>query len=142
MEEPTDNTKLTDEELELMNELGIGPANKQEDKGNAYSFFKKILYLKDTLRASNLSETELGVATFPVRTSRELALFCDTMDMKLFAEYFKAESEIITSSALSRKGFLIRQSVTTKKESAIGNLPEPTKKKGLFSFSNKQEEVD
>lgn len=132
------NEELTPEELQALNEyLNANP--QYEDKPSPFAFFKHILGLSDTLKAGNLTNEELGQAEFPVRTSQSLALFCKKMGMIGFQRIFEAESEIITASSLSRKGFLVKQSMTTRKETAVGQFGGSSKRKGLFSKKEKED---
>lgn len=133
-----EDLNLTDEELQLMQELGLGGYPKAEDKAGAYQFFLKVLFLKDTLKAANLNEAELGQAEFPVRTHRWLGLFCEKMGSSGWADLFKQESEITLASSLSRKGFLDKLAITTEKRTHIGSGVSPPRKKGGL-FRRKEE---
>jgi len=54
------------------------------------AFFTDIIKSDDTTRTGNLDEDELGKPHLPVRTYKELALFCeDVADDKSWADYFK-----------------------------------------------------
>lgn len=131
--------ELTDEEVQLLEELGLGSTPKSSDKNDAFTFFKYVLRLKNTIKTGNLTETELGVAEFPVRTSKWLALFSESMGNKGFAKLFDGEAEIITASSLSRKGFLPKLAVTTNKVTTVGSRGSG-RRRGLFSRKEREDE--
>jgi hypothetical protein len=90
-----------------------------QEKSNLHSFFTKVIQNPDTTKTGNVSEEELGNPQISIRGLKELELFCrDIEKNNLWADYFKNMSEIQTSSSLSKEGFLLKLSVTSKKELA------------------------
>ena len=103
-----------------------------EGKQNVHSFFTKIIQSDDTTKTGNLTQDELGYPRLPVRTYKELQLFCDDVaSEESWANYFKKMSEIQTSTSLSKDALLIKLSVTNKKEIA-DITPEKKANKGWF----------
>ena len=94
-----------------------GAATPQEEKFNVHSFLAKVIETEDTTRLGNLTDEELGVPKLPLRTEKELELFCNEIaDMPYFGEYFKKEAEILTSTSLSKNAKLLNLSVVQKRE--------------------------
>lgn len=108
-----------------------------EQKSNIHSFFTKVIQEEDTTKTGNLSEEELGVSNLPVRSLKELELFCEDIYLdEEWAEYFKKMAEIQTASSLSKEGFLLRLSVTQKKE--LADVTQKKKEnKGWFKKKNR-----
>lgn len=127
----TEDETLTDEDKEVLEQLGYGYP-KQEEKVNVYSYFKKVLAMKDNLKTANLKEEELGTVVTPVRTNEQIALYCESMGMKGFADYFKKESQILLASSLSRDGFLDKLAVTQKREMETKTKEPKLIKRGWF----------
>ena len=109
----TEEELTPEEEQQLaswLNQQGSYP--KPDEKAGMFHFFNKILGTQDTIRVSNLSAEELDA----VRNLKRAEIYCDMHKYDKVKEYFRLRSEIITSSALSRMGFLIQAAITTKKE--------------------------
>lgn len=129
---PEENEELTQEELaELQKVMALTP--KQEEKSGIFSFFKEIISKKDSTKVANLDpEIEL----FPVRTYLDTAQYCDIMGLDKVAEYLRGSAEIILATSLSKKGFLIKHAITTKKEFKAGDIAKRPKR----IFSKRKEE--
>jgi len=114
----TDNIISERDKADMAELLGYG-GQAPDGKHNVHTFLHNVVKADDTLRLGNLTPEELGNAKTPVRALQHLALFAnDIMNKKALAEFFIAESEIITRSSLSSGGFLIKTSITNKKELA------------------------
>ncbi len=86
---------------------------------NQHSFLTAVVKADDTTKTGNVSEDELGTSNLPIRTYKELALFCGSIaDDDGWEKYFNAMSEIQTSTSLSKEGFLMKIANTIKKELA------------------------
>jgi len=104
-----------------------------ESKQNMHTFFSKVIASEDTTKTGNLSQEELGVSKLPLRTYKELELFCeDIADDKPFADYFKKMAEIQTSTSLSKEALLLKLAVTMKKELSDMTPKQTKKNKGWF----------
>ena len=120
-------SELTEQEAqEIIRQFGEG-------KANLHSFFTNIVKSDDTTKTGNLDTIELGTPRLPVRSYKELELFCkDIANQSVFSDYFKKMSEIMTSTSLSKDALLLKLAVTIKKEVA-DTSPEPKKQnKGWF----------
>lgn len=119
------------DEIDKLNYLA-GTATTPEEKYNVHSFLAKVIETEDTTRLGNLNEEELGVPKLPLRTEKELELFCNEIaDMPYMGEYFKKEAEILTSTSLSKNAKLLNLSVVQKRE--IEDSTKPKKpNKGWF----------
>ena len=122
------------EEVKAYGEEMVRQFNEQ--KSNTHTFFTKVIQDPSTIKTGNLSEDELGVPNVPVRSLKELELFSKDVYMDDgWAKYFKEMAEIQTSTSLSKDGFLLKLSVTSKKELADVT---PSKKKNSGWFKKKQ----
>ena len=123
--------EFTDEDLETLDQLGLGYP-KQSEKQNIFAFFKRVITMADTTRTSNLTEDEMGAVKVPVRTNLELAQYCKAMGLTGLGNYFLAESQIISNSSLSREGFLDKLAVTQKRELETKSKSSLAKRRGWF----------
>ena len=77
-----------EEAEEVMKNLG-GLAPIPEEKHNAHSFLYSVATSEDTTKVANLTTEEVGLAKLPVRTYKELALFCkEIANMDFMSDYF------------------------------------------------------
>jgi len=131
--------EMTDEELEqqLANLVGTVPTG--EGHANTHTFLAHVVKTDDTTRVGNLTKEEVGEPRLPLRTYKDLALFCsDVANMDYFSKYFLAKAEIITSTSLSKNAKLINLAVVTRKELAdVSDKPERKENRGWFRRKNK-----
>lgn len=132
--------QLTTEDMETLKQLGYGNYPQEEEKQNMFAFFKRVLSTKDNTKTGNLTNEEIGEVRLPVRTNKQIALYCKVMGMKGFANYFESESQILLGSSLSRDGFLDKLAVTQKKEMETKTRTSVPIKRGWFK-PKKQEFV-
>jgi hypothetical protein len=111
-----------------------------EGKANLHSFFNNVVKTPDTTKTGNLDSTELGMPKLPLRTYKELALFCkDVAGQDSFSDYFNKMAEIQTSTSLSKDALLLKLAVTIKKELA-DTTPQRKKNRGMFGFGKEKED--
>jgi hypothetical protein len=104
------------EKAEIKDILGYG-SNIPDAKQNVHTFLHNVATAEDTTKLGNLDDTEIGNMSNPVRAYKHLALFADNiMKKKGLNEFFLANSEIATSTSLSRGGFLVNMAVIQKRE--------------------------
>lgn len=116
VEDREDEKELSDAELEKYSSL-VGTATIPEEKPNVHSFLIKVVETDDTTKLGNLTEEEVGTPKHPLRTEKELELFCnDIADMPYFAGYFRKEAEIMTSTSLSKEALLLNLAVVQRRE--------------------------
>lgn len=119
------------EQAELENIMG--GATVPDEKHNVHSFLTKVIEEEDTTKLGNLELEELGEPKLPIRTSKELALFCrEIADMPEFADFFDKEGEILTKTSLSKEGFLLKLSTIRTSQVADVTPKEKKKNKGWF----------
>jgi len=104
-----------------------------EGKQNMHSFFTKVIASDETIKTGNVTDEELGSPILPVRTYKELELFCTGVaDDEEFGEFFAGMAEIQTSTSLSKDALLLKLAVTMKKELADVTPRKTKKNKGWF----------
>ncbi len=107
-----------------------------QEKSNIHSFFTKVIQNLSTTKTGNVTGEELGNPQMTIRGLKELELF--SRDIYLddtWASYFEKMAEIQTATSLSKEGFLLRLSVTQKKE--LSDVTPTTKKKNSGWFKKK-----
>jgi len=120
-------SEMSETEAEnILRELGSG-------KESIHGVFNNIIKSKDTTKTGNLSVEELGNPKLPVRTYKELGLFCKNIySDNSWANYFNDMSEIVTSTSLSKEAMLLRLLVTQKKELADTTVKPKKENKAWF----------
>lgn len=103
-----------------------------EGKHSVHNFLNNVAKTKDTTKVGYLKEEEIGTPRLPTRTYKELAIFSDEIaDEREWRDYFNKMSEVLTSTSLSKDGFLIKAAITTKKELADVS-PQRKENRGWF----------
>ena len=103
--------KLTPEEAQELKKF-MGETPFPEEKQGLFAFFNKILKTKDTKKVSYLDGNEINA----VRILENVANYARFMNNPKMEKYFREESETLLATALSKKGFFVKQAVTIKKE--------------------------
>jgi hypothetical protein len=107
-----------------------------QEKANIHSFFTKVIENLDTTKTGNVDEEELGKPQISIRGLKELELFSRDVYMDdSWGDYFEKMAEIQTATSLSKEGFLMKLSVTSKKE--LADVTPKTKKKNSGWFKKK-----
>ena len=126
---------ITDEQAEEM------LRQFSESKQTMHSFLKSVVIHDDTTKTGFVSEEELGHSKNPIRTYKELELFCeDVLEDNAWSDYFKKMSEVQTSTSLSKEGFLMKLVNTMRKELADVSPKSKTKNKGWFKSKNTEDQ--
>jgi len=136
--------EMTDEEA-LMKLASVMKDNAptQEEKQNVHAFLNNVVVADDTTKIANLRDdpelNELGMPTYTVRGSKEMAIISDKiMGNDYFKEYFEKEAEITLATSLSRSGFLVRQATVQTKQ--VADITKRKKiNKGWFGKKNVEE---
>lgn len=132
--------KLTPEEmLELQSFLkGNISAPAPAENYSIHKFLSDISLSKDTTKTGYLDASEIGIPDLPTRSLKELALFSrDIWGQPLFADYFAAKAEIITSTSLSKDAKLIELAVVARRE--LGDITKRNRKPNKGWFSKKED---
>ena len=133
-----------DEVIKKIAEAMKGNVMSPEEKQNVFTFLHNVAITKDTTKTAFLRDdkdlNEVGVPKLPVRTYHSLALVAsDIMNNTYFADYFKKEAEIITSTSLSREGFLTKLAVVQRREIAdVTSTKKRKSSKGWFKPKTSQ----
>jgi len=115
---------------EYLKTMGIAPV--PDEKHSVFGFLHKVAVADDTTKLGNLKEEEVGFPKLPLRTLKELALFCkDVADMGYMAGYFDKKAEILTATSLSKEALLLKLAVVTRREQS-NILAAPKENKGWF----------
>ena len=113
-----------------------------DNRKTLFDFLNNIVKTDNTTKVGNLADDEIGAPKLPVRTYQELEKFCsDVANMPMFSDYFHKMSEATLSSSLSRKGFLVRAAITTKKELADVS-PDRKENKGWFKSKDGKDQSE
>ena len=130
---------------EMVDELGklVGTSPVGEDRDNVHTFLRKVAESKDTTKTGKLKEEELGQLDQTVRSYKELGLISGKiMNNDYFRDYFNDEAEIVTSTSLSKDGFLTSLAVLTRKEIADKTNTTHKKNKGWFGKKKSDESTE
>lgn len=130
----TDKIELTPEEAQQVAQQFYGAAPIPEEEKGTNAFLKHVAKAKDTTRTGFVTEEELGQLNLPIRTLKELSLFCsDVANKKTLGEYFDEMAQIATATSLAKEGFLTKLAVVTRRETSSSILaPERKTNKGWF----------
>ena len=104
-----------------------------DQKHNVHNFLTKIINSTDTTKTGYLTGEEVGLAKFPLRSYKEMEInsLCLCEDIEL-EDYMKKQSEILTSTSLSKEAKLINLAVEQRKEWRDTSKRSVTKNKGWF----------
>jgi len=121
----------------------VGTTPTAEDRQNVHTFLHNVAVAEDTTKTGNVNEEELGKPNLPIRTYKELALFCSEIaNMDYFADYFRKKSEIITSTSLSKEAKLINLAVMQKRQIEDVTKPKGKPNSGWFRKDKKEPILD
>lgn len=96
-----------------------GTAPIAEEKKGVHQFLHNVATAKDTTKTGFLSTEEVGTPRLPLRSLKELSLFCREVANKVYAaDYFGKKAEILTATSLSKEGFLTKLAVIIKRETS------------------------
>lgn len=111
--------QLTEQDMQQIAQLAGYGSQENESKKSVYTFLDNVAKADDTTKLGNLSDDEVGQPGNPIRVYKKMALFAgDIMENSELKDYFNKESEIVTSTSLSKEALLLRLAVTQKKELA------------------------
>ena len=111
-----------------------------EEKYNVHTFLHRVATADDTTKVGNLSDAEVGTPKHPTRALKEFALIAGKIiNNPFFEDYFSQEAEIVSSTSLSKEGFLVKQATTQTRQ-----IADVTKKrmKNKGWFQKKEDKVE
>jgi len=131
------NQLTPEEQMELQQFLQSNPSGPlPAESYNAHKFLYDVSISKDTTKTGYLTKEELGEPQLPLRSLKELALFCRKIwKQPIFAEFFEAQAEILTASSLSKEAKLIDLVATTKRQ--LEDVTKASKKENKGWFKKK-----
>ena len=134
--------ELTAEEQQLLSEaMKSYGAPQAEEKHNVHTFLHKVSVSPDTTKTGNLTEVEVGVTPFALRSFKQFQLDSgDLANDDIWAEYFRKEGEILTSTSLSKDAKLISLAVVQRRELADMTQQPRKPNKGWFTKKEKSPE--
>jgi len=133
-------TTLTPEEEKLAEQIaeqmtGLTPAG--QEKHNVHTFLHSVALAEDTTKLGFLTKEELGQLSLTVRGCKELGLISKKIMLNpYFMDYFLEQSEIMTSTSLSREAKLLELAVITRREVADVTKPRKENKSWFKKKSN------
>lgn len=108
---------MSPEEEEEYLQAMMGSLPSKDERLNTHAFLTAVVKSKDTTRIGNLKEEEVGLPKLPLRTYKELSLFCkDIANMDYFGDYFDKKGQILTATSLSKDAKLIDLAVLQRRE--------------------------
>lgn len=121
----------------------VGTTPSAADQQNVHTFLHNVAIAKDTTKTGFLDAEELGKPTLPLRTYKELGLFCqEVADMKYFADYFKMKGEILTATSLSKEAKLLMSAISTLQRREMADVTKPRKvNRGWFKPKGQENNV-
>ena len=134
--------ELTIQEKEELAKI-LSSAPIPDEKHTVFTFLDNVAKAKDTTKTGFLNDEEIGNLRNPTRAYKEAALFAkEVMHNDNLSKFFSAESEIVTSTSLSRNAMLLRLAITQQKQ--IADVSKAGKSGGgmlsnLFGGKKKQE---
>lgn len=113
-------------------------------RDSIFTFFAKVLGLKDSSKVGNLDRRELGMLDLSVRNCEYLANLGEALHNKSYHNFFMNKAEITLATSMSKKGWLPELVVSQKKFSQRTVQPmalQPSKKGFLGLGGGKTENV-
>lgn len=107
-EQYTDADLIAMQDDEMEERYGAPP---MRDKEGIWTFFKKIIGMRDSSKVANLNEEEMNA----VRLMQQTSNYADSWTLDAVADYIKKDGEIILATSDSKSGFLVSTAVTSKK---------------------------
>ena len=135
MDEETKSRLTEEKEDEIAEQLAgmIGTNPVPEEKHNTHRFLHNVATAIDTTKLGFLDKEELGAMKQTVRSYKELALISgEVMGNDFFKNFFEKNSEIVTSTSLSKDAKLIELAVIQRREVSDISKPPPKENKGWF----------
>ena len=89
--------------------------SESKPKEGLYALFEKVLTMPRSTKIANVDKHELGDLGISIRESLRVALIGRTFGHPIFADFFANQSNIITDTSMSKRGWLAELFVTSKK---------------------------
>ena len=102
-----------------------------EELNNQWSIIKNAIDKDDALRTTLLLPEELGRPLFSVRFYMDLKYLSEYYNAPILSNYFESKVKNITSSGMSREGFIMNLAATRRRETTRKRAPLPHEKDSL-----------
>ena len=139
-----DQEDYDDYSQDNMEDQQFGAYPGQVPRESIFTFFAKVLGLKDSSKVGNLDRRELGMLDLSVRNCEYLANLGSMLHNKSYNNFFMRKAEITLATSMSKKGWLPELVVSQKKFSQRTVQPmalQPSKKGFLGLGGGKTENV-
>jgi len=126
-----DQQDYQDYQQENIEDQQFGAYPGQIPRESIFTFFAKVLGLKDSSKVGNLDRRELGMLDLSVRNCEYLAKLGKMLHNKSYDDFFMHKAEITLATSMSKKGWLPELVVSQKKFSQRTVQPmalQPSKK--------------
>jgi len=122
-------------------QFGSYPGSSVRD--SIFTFFSRILGLKDSSKVANLDRRELGMLDLSVRNCEFLAGLGLLLHNKSYNEFFMRKAEITLATSMSKKGWLPELVVSQKKFSqrTVQPMNMQAPKKGFLGLGGGKQET-
>lgn len=131
-----EDIQLTPEEKQELSQYLYGTP-VTEEKHSVHTFLHKVATSDDTTKLGYLREEEIGMPRHPIRAYKNFALMSNKIiDNPFFRDYFVSESEIVTSTSLSRNAKLLNLAVIQRRQ--VEDITPPRKENKSW-FKKKEE---
>jgi len=133
-----------DYQAEGSDEQQFGAYPGQIPRDSIFTFFAKVLGLRDSSKVANLDRRELGMLDLSVRNCEYLAKLGTMLHNKSYNDFFMAKAEITLATSMSKKGWLPELVVSQKKFSqrTVQPMALQSSKKGFLGLGGgKTEQV-
>jgi hypothetical protein len=122
-------------------QFGSYPGSSSRD--SIFTFFSRILGLKDSSKVANLDRRELGMLDLSVRNCEYLAGLGTLLHNKSYNDFFMRKAEITNATSMSKKGWLPELVVSQKKFSqrTVQPMSLQQAKKGFLGLGGGKQEV-
>jgi hypothetical protein len=137
-----DQQDFHDYQQESMEDQQFGAYPGAVQKDSIFTFFSRVLGLKDSVKVANLDKRELGMLDLSVRNCRYLANLGVLLNNRSYAEFFMGKGEVTLATSMSKKGWFPELVISQKKLSQRTVQPmamQPSKKGFLGLGGGKKE---
>lgn len=131
-----------DHQQDMQEDSQFGNYPAPSPRESIFSFFNRVLDLKDSSKVANLDKMELGRLDLSVRNSEHLAFLGTALHNKSYHDFFMKKAEITLATSMSKKGWLQELVVTQKKFTQRSVQPMSAQvKKGFLGFGGNKTEA-
>jgi hypothetical protein len=137
-----DQGDMQDYQQESMDDQQFGSYPTAPPKESIFTFFAKVLGLRDSSKVANLDRRELGMLDLSVRNCKYLAHLGLMLNNAEYCGFFMNKAEITSSTSMSKKGWFQELVISQKKFSqrSVQPMAMQPPKKGFLGLGGGQQE--